>query len=110
MATYTFAPIRQELVRLGLSKSAIDNLELALREAIQEAEGSDNSTDLTELAATLREEIAAAVIEAVAKAKMLDRIPLTRDQILAIVDNAILTEDGDNLQTEAADNLLLESA
>jgi hypothetical protein len=104
---------RAEFARFGLSKVALDYLE-GLRTELQTAvdSGDTASVDLTAILARLDavEALAAEALRSAIQAHLLDMVPLTRDEILAIVDTAILAETGDDLLDETGDSLLLESA
>lgn len=68
--------------------------------------------DLTALTARVVQ-LEADVLRAIRDARdaqLWDFVPPTRDEILAITDIYILTEDGDPILTEGGDPLILESA
>jgi hypothetical protein len=104
---------RQEFASLGLSKVALDYLD-SLKSELQTAidSGDTATVDLTAILARLDavEALAAEALRSAIQAHLLDMVPLTRDEILAIVDTAILAETGDALLDETGDGLLLESA
>ena len=72
--------------------------------------GGISSEELSAEVAALREEIARAVATAVAQAHILDLVPPTTQEILAITDLTIKAETGDALLAETFDALLMEAA
>lgn len=112
MASWTFTPIRQSLMAKGHTQAAIDNLELALLALQAEIDALPTPDEGDEFAtqAWVEALVEQAAQKVLAQAHLLDMVPFTRDEIIAIVDNTILTEDGDDLLTEGGDALLMESA
>lgn len=105
-----FDVIRRELAAKGFSKALIDNLEAIATEAADTS--SSVPADLTALQAA----VAQLQTDLIAAQQAADDAPLlvpiktlSPEQILAITDDALLTEDGDYFLTETGDRLLMEA-
>jgi len=119
-----YGVIRTFLAAVGVNQvmghaAAADSLERLLRElaaaiaAIELPEDEDGEpVDLTEILTRLAavETLSAEALRTAVSMHLLDMVPLTAEEILAVVDRYIDTEAGDHLLTEDGDALLLESA
>jgi hypothetical protein len=85
---WTFGPIREGLIANGVSRAAVDNLELALRSI--RSESSVNVDDILAMAAAM------------------DFVPLTLAEIASALDNNWLTAAGDDYLTTGGDKYLIE--
>lgn len=117
--TIRFDPLRQWMARVSsnqhsASANALERILRDLAGLIAEINTDDDGEpiDLTAILARLTavEALAAEALETAVQQILLMPLPLSRDDVLAITDNALLTEGLDNLWTEGGDNLLLESA
>lgn len=110
MAGKYFYP-RGEFARVGLNKVALDFLDHVSALLNDRLTIATHDTDLTALAAAIAP-LQAAVALALLQAEQVElKIPaqMSREEVLAITDTALLTEDGDYLLTEAGDRILLET-